>query len=1304
MRRRSYVVGLSSILCLIFAASAQADVPFGTIGSGAGQTQNPEGVATDLSNGRVYVADAGNHRIDVFDSNGEFLLAFGWGVADGTTNALQSCGPEATPPTASCFRGIGGSGPGQLGRPRSIAVDNQPGSPAQGNIYVVDSDDVIASVRVQKFNPAGEFLLKFGENNINFDIDPITVGPGGSIYVGDNVGDVNSKTEVARRIEKFEPSGLLAASFALEGTPYIRALAVDSSGDSAYVTRSGGVEKYELTGPNATFLYARDPGSEAVAVAVDSADNLFVAQDDGGSHVIAEYASDGTLLKRFGYGEIEWSLEGLAINAAGNIFASEENSGVPSSPGNRIIRIGLPPTGPLPCCLTSIPSNTKALLKGGVNPEGKPATYHFEYISDADFVANGNSFDGDGTHPATSTPESPPVGADFTLHPAEAEVGCPVPLNPPQPGCLAPGTSYHLRLVATNSDGKSEVEATFMTKPPFEIAETFATEVGTDAAIIHTAVNPLGIPATGYFEYVADASYQADKSEGHDGFSASLKFPDIDAGAAPIDFGSGETAKAASAQLSSLAPGATYHYRIVVTDPFVALPGPERAFTLFPGPLSPDNGCPNAVFRTGPSAPLPDCRAYEMVSPVDKNGGEIKVLGSAINFPARLEQSSTDGAAFAYSSITAFAGAVSAPWTSEYLATRHEGSGWSTAAISPRRELSHSQNSVYARYDIPYKAFSSDLSSGWLIHDSDPTLNECAPEGFVNLYRRDNSTGLYEALIPPKPSKLIGEEYAPELQGISSDNARAVFRANAKLTKNASNTTNSYQLYEHLKGEEGCGELRLVSILPNGEASTLQASAGTASGNSGEPYANAVSHAVSADGRRVFWSVSVIGEDPGPLYLRENADQALESSNCAEPAKACTVEVSAAKSQFWTAAADGSKAIYTVGPDPAHPARKDLYEFDTSKALAGESASTLIAEGTEGVVGASEDASRVYFVSTLALGGKGKAGEPNLYLHEVGVPPLFVATLYGGPTPLGGDLTRYFPKFGFAVARSEPIANGVRLTADGRHLAFVSSENLTGYDNKDAADGRPTLEIYLYDADTAKLACISCNPSGARPQGRLFESTNSPSETTKVAAQMAPGENQSFAPRAFSADGNRLFFESFEALLARDTNGQGDVYEWERGTSQKDCEGEGAELFVPSAGGCLSLISTGQSPTDSELADASPDGSNVFIRTASSLLPQDPGLVDLYDVRENGGLPQPPPQPAACEGEACQGPIGAPNDQTPASSAFRGAGNVREGAPKSRCAKGKAHRKKGRCATKKHAAKQHHRQAKRANSNRRAGR
>ena len=120
---------------------------------------------------------------------------------------------------------------------------------------------------------------------------------------------------------------------------------------------------------------------------------------------------------------------------------------------------------------------------------------------------------------------------------------------------------------------------------------------------------------------------------------------------------------------------------------------------------------------------------------------------------------------------------------------------------------------------------------------------------------------------------------------------------------------------------------------------------------------------------------------------------------------------------------------------------------------------------------------------------------------------------------------------------------------------------------------------------------------------------------------MAPGESQTFAPRSLSADGNRLFFESFESLLPRDANEAMDVYEWQRAAGAEECDAKGAELYVPSSGGCLSLISSGQGESDSEFADASPDGSDVFIRTASSLVPQDPGQVDVYDAREGGGFP-----------------------------------------------------------------------------------
>jgi hypothetical protein len=185
-----------------------------------------------------------------------------------------------------------------------------------------------------------------------------------------------------------------------------------------------------------------------------------------------------------------------------------------------------------------------------------------------------------------------------------------------------------------------------------------------------------------------------------------------------------------------------------------------------------------------------------------------------------------------------------------------------------------------------------------------------------------------------------------------------------------------------------------------------------------------------------------------------------------------------------------------------------------------------------------------------------------------------------------------------------------------------------------------------------------------------------------------------------SSSGRRLFFNAYDSLVPGDTNGRKDVYEWER-ADEGECTAQ-SSTFSKQNGGCLYMISSGQSPADSELFDATPSGSDVFFSTQSSLLPQDYGLVDVYDARVNGGLPSPPLPAPSCEGEACQGTPTPPDDPTPASSTFRGAGNVREGSKpsKPRCGKGKA-RRKGRCVKQKAKKKP---AKKRANANGRNGR
>src|SRR6516165_10773628 len=88
---------------------------FGTAGSGAGQFQDPQGLAIQPTSGNVFVVDSGNARIEQFDPTGHFIAALGWGVKDGKAQS-EVC-------TKSCRAGIGGSGPGQFSMPTTIAVN-----------------------------------------------------------------------------------------------------------------------------------------------------------------------------------------------------------------------------------------------------------------------------------------------------------------------------------------------------------------------------------------------------------------------------------------------------------------------------------------------------------------------------------------------------------------------------------------------------------------------------------------------------------------------------------------------------------------------------------------------------------------------------------------------------------------------------------------------------------------------------------------------------------------------------------------------------------------------------------------------------------------------------------------------------------------------------------------------------------------------------------------------------------------------------------------------------------------------------
>ncbi len=1109
-----------------------------------------------------------------------------------------------------CRQGIEGHGPGQFSDNDGIAVD------AQGNVYVAESshsygqscwhgecefDFSGSNNRVQKFDSEGNFLLMFGG-----DVDEgggVPAHPGNLctaeyIAAGDACGG-------GRRGKGNGEFGVGAPSNFNEITSPGPGIAIGPTG-TIYV---GGFERIQEFNPNGSFkgLFP-DPegvltGEEVKGLTVDSVGDIY-----------AVFSKD-----------LNFSKEGIRkLSPAGKLLAT--------LPARSPRALAVDPTGDLYAGDGPVEAHEFQVL--GFSPDGSALpNFPFEpgpirsfgmATSSSCGIQGVDIYLADGVRASTS-------GGISAYGPPPDPSVCPPPEVPPA------------------IDAQS------------------VTSVDSDGATVKAKIDP---------RFWADTSYYVEYGTG----KCSEGGCDRQQPAAP---GSRLTTQTIAQEistpgvlLSNLEANTTYHYRFVAQSSgggpvrgvggAVGSDGSEGTFTTFPLRAEGRTDCPNQAFRAGGSARLPDCRAYEMVSPVDKNGGDA----TTYPFVGGLLASSSDGQKLGYAALRSFADPEAAPLYSEYLAARGS-DGWSTRSISPPR----SNPAFFSPGGSgQYKAFSEDLCSAWILQDSPYPLVPEAPVNAPNLYRQDlcGEGGFQLVTSTAAPGFDFKHEfpethYLPNPQGHSSDGSLSVFRANAKLTSNACETE-SEQLYA--ASEEG--PLRLVSILPNGKASCTHSTLGTFWGSDDGFTSSSVYHAVSADGSRIFWTASEAGGPPlgfasgggrGTLYVRLNPalPPAKPGSGCSEAEKACTLAVSGSpKTFFWGADPQGETAIYSVGSDED----SKLFEFDVATAT-----SHLIAGETFGVAGMSEDASRIYFASSEVLSGeqtnnfdaKASAGKPNLYLYEKGVGFTFIGILGTGDLHGGSINNSVTP----SPLSRDPRSRSARVTADGLHFAFSSSASLTGYDNRDLESSVADEEVFIYDADggsgSGHLACVSCNPSGARPAGRMVIG----GQLQVWAAAVLPGWPGQLNPsRLLSSDGSRLFFESYEALVPNDTNGARDVYEWEEAADAADCRALGAEIFVASAGGCLGLISSGQNHVDSELLDASSNGSDVFFSTSASLLPQDLGLVDIYDARVDGGFPSPPGLQPACEGEACQGAPAPPNDPTPASSSFEGAGNVKESVQK----------------------------------------
>ena len=246
----------------------------------------------------------------------------------------------------------------------------------------------------------------------------------------------------------------------------------------------------------------------------------------------------------------------------------------------------------------------------------------------------------------------------------------------------------------------------------------------------------------------------------------------------------------------------------------------------------------------------------------------------------------------------------------------------------------------------------------------------------------------------------------------------------------------------------------------------------------------------------------------------------------------------------------------------------------------------------------------------------------------------------------------------------------------------MSERSLTGYENRDANSGVPNEEVFLYDANTGRLVCASCNPTGARPVG-LFESNGYEENLVDYAKNWQDRWLAANIPRWDSTDlshalyqtrylssNGRLFFNSSDALVPADVNGKEDVYQYEP-SGQGSCQGAGhgqsaSVIYSEAAGGCVGLISAGTSTEESAFLDASESGGDVFFLTSSRLAAQDTDTsIDVYDAHEcTASSPCAPPAalvpPPCATGDACK-PAPTPQPAffgAPSSATFSGAGNI----------------------------------------------
>ena len=1197
-----------------------------TATSGNGSLNSPQSVAVDGDSGNVYVSDWLNNRVSEYTGDGSFIRSFGFGVDETTAGE----GYEVCPAADVCKAGIAGSGAGQVGETGfystalGLSVSPADGNAATGTVFLADT----TNRRVSTYDLDGTNPSSFGSSTEFGESQPrkVAVDSRGILYASNS----NGEGEIERYDTEDANGGGVGFLAPIASPPLLEGFAESATAGLAVDPDSDGAGPeedtlYVLRGSSVDFIAAvqqfgplNDPGLTAAPTAVD---------DTHGA----------------GAGFTPSSALGLGLDdASGRLFVS--SNFVPGD--NNANRVYILDEAPAPGASIDPVSGIgahSATFSGEVDPNGAPTGYHFEYVDDAEFQANG--FTNAQRYPLT-----------------DARVGnseSPVAVETEIPHHLTPATTYHVRLLAKQTYAPTETASsavTFTTTGAAPSIETAATDVEADSATLRASINPEGQAVSNYhFEWGTSNAYGSSTPAGN--------------------LPSGSSAVAVEEELSGLTPGQTYHYRLLATNGTGTTQGSDQTFTPAAAPQLPQRGYEIASQYPTGGVPIMEVTGRQSAS----EDGNTLAVSSPNPLPHTVFPGLPDDSFGAVREIRQYL-FDRGPDGWKRVEAHINGFGWSG-------DLKRLILSTYT--DGPGSG--AELEDPRLDPDDHTGAGPVGGPGALDVYQRQPDGSLVwisrDPRIPVGTPQTGGEGIAEvaSFDGsftMSADGRTVVFKSNRQLLDADTTQTNEFRLYKWHDGH-----LSFIGILPDGSV--------PGNGSSLGDEFNYTRYAVSRDGSRVVF------RSGRRLYVQTDGQPTAEASK-EEGVPPLTGEQPYQVS-YRGAAADDSRVFFTsasrLTPDSgagvqSFEGAKDLYAYDVETdtlrdltprldGLDDPSASPPLADRADvlGVAANSSDGKRVYFVANAQYPtapnpeGDLPSGEGrNLYMAELDriedpIELRFIAALGSED---GGDWQQSW--------RGGSGANNGKTTLasnDGSVLGFRSTESLTGQ----PLGG--TGQLFVYDADSGTLACPSCPGDGSLPARSVNE------YTFAVIENRAEWQGDMALRRWVSSDGT-VFFNTTTALLPGDQNEVTDVYEYRDGALGLITTGTATanSLFSNASVDASTVFFNTQAalvPQDKE-----PGVNKIYAARVGGGFPY-----------------VPPASPCDFNAGACEGaPSTAPATPGAGTAAFEGPGNPKPGA-KRRCPKGKRKvRAKGktRCVKRHHKkrAKRHHKRT--AKNNRRASR